>query len=149
MRTFVHKHLDKHKICARFVPHSLSDEQKQYWMETSRDFIDVCDQNLQFLESVITGDESWCYQYDLETKRQSMTWCSLSSPPPKKSRLPKSMIKTLLIVFFDSKGLIRHEFHTHGYNRQCRILRGALETGAATHTPDSTTVPEWTVESAS
>ena len=47
----------------------------------------MCDWNLQFLETIITGDESWCYKYDPETKRQSMAWCSLSSLPPKKSWL--------------------------------------------------------------
>ena len=41
--TIVHKHLHKRKICARFVPHSLSEEQKQYRMETSGDFTDMCD----------------------------------------------------------------------------------------------------------
>ncbi|GBN23993.1 hypothetical protein AVEN_204551-1 [Araneus ventricosus] len=100
----VHEHLQKRQICARFVPHNLSDEQKQYRMETSRDFMDACDLNPQFLEAIITGNESWRYQYDPETKRQSMEWCSSSSSSPhspKKCRLTKSRIKTLLIAFFD------------------------------------------------
>ncbi|GBM99349.1 hypothetical protein AVEN_111917-1 [Araneus ventricosus] len=103
----IHENLQKRKICARFVPHKLSDEQKQHRMETSGDFIDRIP---QFLETIVTGDELWCYQYDPETKRQSMEWCSLSFPPPKKCRLTKFRIKTLLIAFFDSKGLIHHEF---------------------------------------
>ncbi|GBM86646.1 hypothetical protein AVEN_71845-1 [Araneus ventricosus] len=74
----VREHLQKSKICARFVPHKLSDEQKQHRMETSEYFIDECDRNPQFLETMITGDDSWCYQYDSETKRQSMEWCSSS-----------------------------------------------------------------------
>ncbi|XP_035206672.1 histone-lysine N-methyltransferase SETMAR-like [Stegodyphus dumicola] len=53
--TTVHKHLHKRKICTRFAPHSLPDEQKQYRMETSGDFIDMCDRNPQFLETIITG----------------------------------------------------------------------------------------------
>ncbi|GBN57867.1 hypothetical protein AVEN_86400-1 [Araneus ventricosus] len=108
--SIIHEHLQKRKICARFVPNKLSDEQKQHRMKTSGDFINARDQNLQFLETIVTGDDSWCYQYDQETKRQSMEWCSSSSPPPKKCRLTKSRIKTLLIAFFDSKGLIHHEF---------------------------------------
>ena len=73
----------------------------------SGDFIGMCDRNMQFLETIITGDETWCYQYDLETKLQSMAWRSLSSPPPRKSLLKKFKIKTMLITFFDSKGLIQ------------------------------------------
>ncbi|GBM18417.1 Putative uncharacterized protein FLJ37770 [Araneus ventricosus] len=62
VRNIVHEYLQKRKICARFVPHMLSEEQKQRWMETSGDFIDECDRNPQFLETIITGDESWFYQ---------------------------------------------------------------------------------------
>ncbi|GBM28808.1 Putative uncharacterized protein FLJ37770 [Araneus ventricosus] len=45
----LHEHLQKRKICARFVPHKLSDEQKQHRMETAGDFSDACDRNPQFL----------------------------------------------------------------------------------------------------
>ncbi|GBM95505.1 hypothetical protein AVEN_124295-1, partial [Araneus ventricosus] len=53
-----HEHFQKRKICARSVPHKLSNDQKQHRMETSGDFIDACDRNLQFLETIITVDES-------------------------------------------------------------------------------------------
>ncbi len=36
-----------------------------------------------FLDSIITGEESWCFAYDLETKRQSSEWCGLNMPPSK------------------------------------------------------------------
>ncbi|GBM56331.1 hypothetical protein AVEN_60313-1 [Araneus ventricosus] len=140
----IHEHLQKRKICARLVPHKLSDEQKQHRMETSGDFIDACDRNPQFLETIVKGDESWCYQHDPETKRQSMEWCSSLSPPPKKCRLTKYRIKTLLIAFFDSKGLIDHEFVPAG-----TTLRGSFEMAAATHPAGSAPdVPEWSVETA-
>ncbi|GBN12698.1 Putative uncharacterized protein FLJ37770 [Araneus ventricosus] len=86
----IHELLQKRKNCTRFVPHKLSDE--QHLMETSGNFIDACDWNPQFLETIVTGDESWCYQYDPETKRQTMEWCSSPSPPSQKCRLTKSMI---------------------------------------------------------
>ncbi|GBN39910.1 Putative uncharacterized protein FLJ37770 [Araneus ventricosus] len=89
----IHEHLQKCKICARFVPHKLSGEQKQHRMETSGDFIDVCDRNPQFLETIVTGDESWCYQYDLETKQQSMEWCSLSWGGPASQKMLSDQIQ--------------------------------------------------------
>ena len=70
--TIVHELLGKQKICARFVLHMLTNEQKQTLVETSGDFIDMCDWNPQFFETIITGDETWCYQYDPETKQQSI-----------------------------------------------------------------------------
>ena len=62
------------------------------------------------MENIVTGDETWCYQFDPESKRQSMTCCSPTPPRPKKSRQQKSKVKTPLIVFFDNKGIIHKEF---------------------------------------
>jgi hypothetical protein len=56
------------------VPQILSDNQKQRRLDVcsnpSRQFAE----GNNFLDRIITGDESWCFQYDPETKRQSMQW---------------------------------------------------------------------------
>ena len=44
-------------------------------------------------------------QFDLESKRQSMAWCSWA-----KKSSAKSKVKTQLIVFFDNKYIIHMEF---------------------------------------
>jgi hypothetical protein len=87
VHTIVREDLGKRKICSQFGPHKLTDEQKANRMETSGDFITMCDQDPSFLRTIVTGDETWCYQFDPESKRQSMEWRSPSSPRPKKSRL--------------------------------------------------------------
>ena len=74
--TIVRDDLGKRKICSRFVQHKLTDEQKAKLMETSGDFISMCHQDPLFLESIVTEYETWCYQFDPESKRQSMAWCS-------------------------------------------------------------------------
>jgi len=66
------------------------------------------------LSKIITGDESWCYGYDLETEQQSSQWKSASSPRPKKVRQVKSHVKTMLNCFFDIKVLIHFEFTPQG-----------------------------------
>jgi hypothetical protein len=43
------------------------------------------------------------FAYDPETKGQSMQWETKNSPAQKKARMSKSKIKTILIIFFDSK----------------------------------------------
>ncbi|KAE9534118.1 hypothetical protein AGLY_008854 [Aphis glycines] len=63
-----------------------------------------------FIKNVITGDETWVYGYDIETKRQSSQWKSVTSPRPEKDRQIRSNVKTMLIIFFDIKGLIYYEF---------------------------------------
>jgi len=42
--------------------------------------------NPNFMSLVITGDESWVYGYDPETKQMSSQWETASSPRPKKVR---------------------------------------------------------------
>jgi histone-lysine N-methyltransferase SETMAR len=121
VHTIVCEDLGKWKISSRFVPHKLTDEQKAKRMEISGDFITMRDQDPSFLQTIVTDDETWCYQFDPESKRQSTEWCSLSSPHPKKSRLQKSKVKTLLIAFFNSDGII-HKVHSCGSNREFHIL---------------------------
>ena len=64
----------------------------------------------KLLENVITGDESWVFQYDLETKRQSRQWKSVSLPRPKKVCMQHSQVKVMLITFFDHQGRVHHDF---------------------------------------
>ena len=78
--TIVRHDFGKRKICSRFMPQNLTDEQKAKLVETSGDFISMCCQDPLLLEYIITGDETWCYQFDPESKWQSMAWCSPTSP---------------------------------------------------------------------
>ena len=50
------------------------------------------------------------YGYDVETKMQSSQWMWKGSPRPKKERMSQSKIKVMLVVFFDWKGTVHHEF---------------------------------------
>jgi hypothetical protein len=58
----------------------------------------------------LTGDESWCFVYDPETKCQSETWLSPKKLKTQKLRMQKSLVKTMLPAYFDAKGIIHHEF---------------------------------------
>jgi len=81
-----------------------------------------------FLSRVITGDESWLYNYGTETKQQSSEWKMPSSPRPKKARQVRSNIKSVLILFFfNIRGIVHKElFHLvrlPGGNFFCEGLR--------------------------
>ncbi|UYV79005.1 hypothetical protein LAZ67_17000627 [Cordylochernes scorpioides] len=54
------------------------------------------------------------FEYDPESKRQSCAWHTKSSPRPKKARMRKSRIKTMIIVFFDIRGIVHCEFVPQG-----------------------------------
>ena len=98
VRRIVTEDLGKSKICARFVPHALTAEQKQERVVYYQDLL-LMGQDKRFWENIITGDETWCFAYDPATKRQSAEWVEQNSPKPKKMRFQKSRVKTMLIVF--------------------------------------------------
>jgi hypothetical protein len=53
-----------------------------------------------------------------ETKQQSSQWKSPNSPRPKKARQMKSKVKSVLIIFFDIKGVVQKEFVLAGQSIQ-------------------------------
>ena len=106
--------LGKRKLCSRLVPHTLTPEQMQHRLDACGDLIDMADRDPNFLKTIVTGDETWCLKYDPEGKRQSMEWRGQRSPKGKTVRCEKSRIKTMLVVFFDSEGLIHKEFLPEG-----------------------------------
>jgi len=104
------EHLYMQKICAKLVPKNLSAEQKANRLEICQDLMGRLEIEPRFLVKVITGDESWVFDYDLETKRQSEEWHTESSPRLKKERLSRSRVKIMIIVFFDSHGIVHKKF---------------------------------------
>ncbi|UYV60554.1 CLCN3 [Cordylochernes scorpioides] len=76
--------------------------------------LEMVEDNPNWKEKVITGDETWVYGYDPETKRQSMEWKGKDEPRTKKSRLCKSKNKVLLVTFFHIKGIVHYEYLEEG-----------------------------------
>ena len=101
------------------VPRILTHDQGKRRLHISFDLL----RNAEMFDRVITGDETWCFQYDTETKRQSMQWKTQNSPRPKKARMSRSQVKTMLVGFFDHKGIVHYEFIAQGrtVNQQCYL----------------------------
>ncbi|XP_013792742.1 putative uncharacterized protein FLJ37770 [Limulus polyphemus] len=89
------------RVAAKFVPKLLTAEQKELRVEVSQDMLDSTNSDPDFMNTIITGDESWVYGYDPETKSQSSQWKHSTSPRPKKARQVRSNVKVMLTVFFD------------------------------------------------
>jgi hypothetical protein len=65
------ENLGKRKLCARFVPHSLTLEKREDRVIYYHDIIMMADaKKKNVFNKIITGDETWCIAYDPETKRQ-------------------------------------------------------------------------------
>ncbi|GFR59567.1 histone-lysine N-methyltransferase SETMAR [Elysia marginata] len=77
--------LNKKKKFSKWVPHLLTDEQKESRVNFSKNFLRrfQTGQN-EFLGRIITLDETWVYSWDPETKRQSAEWRDFDEPRPEK-----------------------------------------------------------------
>ena len=114
VRKIVVEDLRKWKICSHFVPHSLTPEQKEWRNAACRDMISTADSHPDFFKKIVTGDETWCFAYDSTARRQSAAWFGETSSRPKKLRFQKSLVKTMLMIFFDWQGVIHKEFVPEG-----------------------------------
>ena len=65
-------------------------------------------QNSSFALSQVMNHGFWSMAP--ETKRQSREWHTANSPRPKKAKMSKSKIKSMVICFFDSQGIVHKEF---------------------------------------
>ena len=110
--------LGMRKISAKTVPQILTRDQKRQ-LHISSDLL----RTAEMFDRVITGDETWCFQYDPENKGQSMQWKTQNSPRPKKTRMSWSQVKTMLVCFFDHKGIVHYELTSHGQtvNQHCYL----------------------------
>jgi histone-lysine N-methyltransferase SETMAR len=104
VHTILTADLGLRRVSAKFVPKLLTVEQKQLRLEIALYMLDYVESDSNFLNTVITGDESWAYGYDPETKAQSSQWRHPLSPRPKKARQVRSNVKVLLTFFFTPVG---------------------------------------------
>ncbi|KAL4083495.1 hypothetical protein QTP88_028811 [Uroleucon formosanum] len=106
--------LGMRRVCAKFVPCILTEDQMENRKLIAAELFERSVNEKDFLSKIVTVNETWVFAYDPETKLQSSEWHTTSSPRPKKSRVVKSQLKVMLIVFFDNEGLIHWEFVPNG-----------------------------------
>ena len=102
--------LNMRRISARFVPILLSDDQKTHHVSVHRELKQQARDNPNFISNIVTGDETWVYGYDPQTKQQLSQWKSPNSPQPKKGCQVHSNVKSMLIIFFNIQGIVHKEF---------------------------------------
>ena len=71
----LHGYLKVKKLCARWVPHQLKDVHRQQRIDFCQLMLSNFNvNNPRSYENIITGDETWIFNYDTELKRQSQEW---------------------------------------------------------------------------
>ena len=109
--TTLHDRLGMHKLTARWVPKSISDEQ----MATRASVYSTLLKRFRskeddFLSRLVTVDKTWVHYYEPENKAQSRQSVGPGSPRPNKFRTHPSAVKVMATVFWDAQGVIMLDF---------------------------------------
>ena len=126
VQTILHN-LNMHRVCAKFVPKLLSDDQKTNRVVTCQDLLERYEEDTDMLKHIITGGESWIYVYDPLDRQQSSEWKSPRSPTLKRSRLERSAGKVMLISFFDYNGMVHVEYVPIGQKVNGKFYKSVLK----------------------
>ncbi|UYV80889.1 hypothetical protein LAZ67_19002108 [Cordylochernes scorpioides] len=70
----VTENLKLKKTPAKFIPSFLTNEQKLCRLATCEDMMEMTRTDPEWKDKIITGDETWVYGYDPETKPQTAEW---------------------------------------------------------------------------
>ncbi len=117
-----------------WIPHDLTADQCRRRVETCRRLLRIKAGQRNLLENIVTGDESWMLAYDPETKQASAQWLNTGARRDPKPRVELRTQKIMLVVFFDSEGVVHREFVRRGLGvgavvylgimvRLCRAIR--------------------------
>lgn len=101
----LHEHLGVAKRCARWIPHNLKEEEKQERVNWCLKMIKKFNQGQsKAVYDIITGDETWIYCYEPESKRQSAQWIFPDEALPTKVKRTRSAGKQMVASFFGRTG---------------------------------------------
>ena len=90
--SILHDDLCLSKLLARWVSKALRPNQLNLRSELSMAILLKIEADKDhFFDRIITGDETWVYQYDPETKQQSKQWLSRGSSGPIKFKSERSV----------------------------------------------------------
>jgi histone-lysine N-methyltransferase SETMAR len=93
-------HLGYSKMCARWVPRSLTEEHKEQRKIICLELLACYEaEDDDFLSTIVMGNETWIDHFEPETKFQSMEWYHTTSPWKKKFKAIPSASKIMATVF--------------------------------------------------
>ena len=75
MLAILKKCLDLRKVCARWVPHLLTEEQKTQCLKCARELLKTykgC--NSRVISNWLTGDETWVHMFEPQRRADNKQW---------------------------------------------------------------------------
>ena len=75
VQTILKKRLDLRKVCGRWSPHLLTEEQKTQRLKCARESLKTykgC--NSRVISNLLTGDETWMHMFELQRRADNKQW---------------------------------------------------------------------------
>ena len=103
--TILKKRLDLRKVCARWVPHLLTQEQKTQRLKCARELLKTykgC--NSRVISNLLTGDETWVHMFEPQRRADNKQWKRKDQRRPCIAKRTISSKEMLHAIFFNSTG---------------------------------------------
>lgn len=95
------------KVCARWIPHLLTPEQKRGRVEkASALLLKYKNKDPRRIKEVVTGDETWLYFFEPDNKENNKMWVGENNARPVIARRNRSVRRVMYALFFDSDGIV-------------------------------------------
>ena len=116
IQTILSEVLHMKKFSARWVLRMLTEDQKKTRVNVSRKLLSLYQQDTEgFLARIITQDKIWVHHFDPETKKQSMQWKHIGSPPPRKFKKCSSTGNVMASIFWNTEGILLIDYLEKGH----------------------------------
>ena len=105
VQTILKKRLDLRKVCARWIPHLLTEEQKTHRLKCARELLKTykgC--NSRVISNLLTGDEPWVHIFEPQRRADNKQWKQKDQKRPCIAKRTISLKKMLYTIFFNSSG---------------------------------------------
>lgn len=95
------------KVCARWIPHLLTEEQKGERVRIASLLLSKYRNNEQKrLNEIVTGDETWVYFHEPANKESNKMWIGENDGRPQVARRTRTNKRIMYALFFDSQGIV-------------------------------------------
>lgn len=115
VHSILHDHLGVKKMVSRWIPHLLSSDQKRHRVEWCQFMLQKFNEGQsKRVADIVTGDETWLFNYDPGTKADDTVWVFEGEPHPTKVVRGRSAAKQMVAIFLRRSGLVATVPLEHG-----------------------------------
>lgn len=95
------------KVCARWIPHLLTDDQKYERVRIASQLLDTYkNADQKRMNVIVTGDETWVYFYEPDSKQKNKVWVGENDGRPQIARRARTSKRIMYALFFDCQGMV-------------------------------------------